>query len=158
MTSTISKPVLYGVLAWVTLAAGMMIGCNDDDRIVTRGDLKTAKQNYPPTSTQAEPQEQPKSPPTGNTAPAETTSAKQVPFYGSTIYEGEVTSVYWYPQGPDADHTLPQTHVKFNHHEEAPEEIWLCGDTRSKIEVGRSYKLFVTFEPNTDCISNWKLK
>lgn len=153
MTSTTFNRVF--VVAFLAFVICMLtIACNDAQR--NEAQTATVKNRVPTTSTQAEPQEQPKSPPTGNTAPAE--KDPDVRFYGSTIYEGEVTSVYWYPQGPDADHTAPQTHIKFNHHEEAPEEIWLCGDTRSKLEVGRSYKLLVTFEPKTDCISNWKLK
>jgi hypothetical protein len=80
------------------------------------------------------------------------------PFYGSTMYEGEITSVYYYPKGPNSQPGVAQTHVKFNHHEEAPEEIWLCGDHRRELEVGLKYRLKVTFEPNEACITNWTSK
>jgi hypothetical protein len=80
------------------------------------------------------------------------------PFYGSTMYEGIVTSVYYYPKGPNSQPGQAMTHVKFNHHEEQPEEIWLCGDRRNQFEVGNKYRLRVSFEPNEACITNWTTK
>jgi len=140
-----------GILVLPLVMAIALIACNEAQQ------PPVVKTRITTTSPQTEPQEQPKSPPTG-TAPAENSEPKKiVPFYGSTVYEGEVTSVYFYPEGPNGGE-VPQTHIKFNHHEEEPEEIYLCGDARKAFDVGNKYRMIVTFEPNTDCISNWRVK
>lgn len=87
--------------------------------------------------------------------PAKEKPPSERPYYGKTLFEGEITSVYYYPQGLDEPPTLPSTHVRFNH---TDDDIWLCGDQRRKFEVGGQYKLFVTFEANTECQSKWKLQ
>lgn len=87
--------------------------------------------------------------------PAKEQPLSERPYYGKTLFEGEITSVYYYPQGLDEPPTLPSTHVRFNH---TDDDIWLCGDQRRKFEVGGQYKLFVTFEANTECQAKWKLQ
>jgi hypothetical protein len=147
----------WSVRAFIAFCAFMMvltvIACNEAPQPAP------VKTRVPTLSTQAEPQVPPSPPPdTAGTAPAGSSEPKkEVSFYGSTIYEGEITSVYFYPQGPDGNE-VGQTHIKFNHHEEQSEEIYICGDVRSKIEVGGKYRMLVTFEPNMDCISNWRFK
>jgi hypothetical protein len=78
-------------------------------------------------------------------------------MYGINWFQGTITSVYYYPQGGNDD-TTPNgasTHIKFDHRED---DIWLCGDQRSKFEVGNRYSMLVTFEANADCVTNWKVK
>lgn len=97
--------------------------------------------------------------PTPQTSPKEEeTASGDPPFYGFTIYEGEITSVYFYPKGPNDAPSSPVTHVKFNHHEETPEELWLCGDHRNQFDVGSKYRLTVSFEPNETCVTNFQIK
>lgn len=78
-------------------------------------------------------------------------------MYGSTLFIGTITSVYYYPEGGNQDGTPDNaaTHVKFDYRDD---DIWLCGDQRSKLEPGERAKMLVTFEPNIECQTNWKLK
>lgn len=147
MTSTTSERIRrWSNLLFLlpVLMAIFMISC-EEDKVVTQKDLKAALK----TSTQAEPQEQPKSPPTGNTAPAEKSDdEKEAQYFGSTYWDELLTSVYYYPDSKT-------THLKFNHRED---DIYLCGDQRKNFEPGNRYKLAVTFEPNAPCITNWRVK
>src|SRR5258708_33406901 len=86
----------------------------------------------------------PSPPPAPVEEPKKNDPAPDPPFYGSTMYEGEVTSVYYYPKGPNSAPGEAVTHVKFNHHEEDPEQIWLCGDHRNQFDVGSKYHLRVS--------------
>jgi hypothetical protein len=81
---------------------------------------------------------------------------KEHPFYGSTFFDGIVTSVYYYPSGGASDGTPDgqSTHVKFDHRED---DLWICGDVRSKFDIGRRTRMTVTFEANADCVTNWKM-
>jgi len=82
---------------------------------------------------------------------------EEPPYYGSTYWEELLTSVYYYPAqgGDNGDLTVPSTHLKFNHRDDA---LWLCGDQRKIFEPGRTYRLLVTFEPNQPCVTNWKIE
>lgn len=156
MTSTTSERIRrWSNLLFLlpALMAIFMISC-EEDKVVTHGELDAALKAQK-TSTQAEPQEQPKSPPTGNTAPADKSDEpkREAPYFGSTYWDELLTSVYYYPSTGANDPAM--THLKFNHRDD---EIWLCGDQRKSFEPGNRYRLTVTFEPNAPCITNWRVK
>lgn len=149
MTSTTFKLTTTGKLfLYVVVPILVMIACAEQPQ-------QTVKNRVPALS----------EPATAAPAPAPTSEAQQPapapkkvrPWYGTTHFDGEITSVYWYPEGSSGDDApdTPSTHIKFQHRED---DIWLCGDHRREFEVGRSYSMFVTFEANTDCQTNWKLK
>lgn len=151
MTSTTSKVIPHVITAYLTmivlaLVVGCLQGCAEPQQ------APATKTRIITTSPQAEPQEQPKSPPTA-TAPADKSDDdKELPYFGSTYWEEQLTSVYYYPKSV----SLPaQTHLKFNHRED---DLYLCGDQRRFFEPGNRYKLLVTFEPNAPCITNWRVK
>jgi len=76
-------------------------------------------------------------------------------FYGRTFYEGVITSVYYYPEGPDANHSAAQTHIKFDHDDNL--DVWFCGDQRARIKPGPGKRrIMLSYEPSTDCVTNWE--
>lgn len=95
--------------------------------------------------------------PPAPTPPPTPPKAKDRPMYGETMFIGTITSVYYYPEGGNQDGTPDNaaTHVKFDYRDD---DIWLCGDQRPKLAPGERAKMLMTFEPNTDCQTNWRLK
>jgi len=95
--------------------------------------------------------------PPAPTQPPAPPKPKDRPMYGETFFLGTITSVYYYPNGGNQDGTPDNaaTHVKFDYRDD---DIWLCGDQRPKLTPGERAKMVVTFEPNTECETNWRLK
>jgi hypothetical protein len=163
VTSTVSKIVPHVITSYLTMIVlALVVGCLQGCAEPQQAPATTERHHGFPaqpreaatTSTQAEPQEQPKSPPTGNTAPADNSEPqKEPPFFGSTYWDETLTSVYYYPAQDKDD--VSTTHLKFGHRED---DIFLCGDQRKSFEPGLRYRLLVTFEPNAPCITNWRVK
>ena len=148
MISTISRWLL--VVAILAPLLGVVVSCDKEPVPATGARTQRVAPAHPPLPVN---EAQPAPPQIVNGEVRQ----KDRPFYGSTHFMGEVTSVYWYPSGNDAVSTpdLPSTHIKFEYRED---DIWLCGDQRSKFDVGQKYNMTVTFEPNADCVTNWKVR
>lgn len=158
MTSTTSERICrWTNLLYLLPVIVALIACGQQPQTTTERHhgFPAQPREQATTSTQAEPQEQPKSPPTGKTAPADNSDEdkKESPYFGSTYWDELLTSVYYYPAQTNAEVSV--THLKFGHRED---DIYLCGDQRKNFEPGARVKLLVTFEPNAPCITNWKIK
>jgi|SRR5271157_2009955 len=153
MTFITSETKFWALIAW-----GLFAVCLIGVSIIAGENTKpqAAKNRVPslPTIEGVRNETPPPAPPKDEAKPP----VPELPYYGTTVFEGQVTSVYYYPQGPSSSPGASQTHIKFDHHEEDPEKIYLCGDQRKSFEVAHRYGLIVTFEPNTECASNWRIK
>lgn len=160
MTFTIFKekygwPVAFSVvaLAFLGVVITMIVMIATAPSVSVRNRVPTLPATAVPDSAIAAAPDVPKAPKEAPAAPED----KERPYYGSGYYNELLTSVYFYPDGgsfqgsPDE----PFTHLKFNHRED---DLYLCGDQRSKFLPGKQYTLVVSFEPNRECATNWKIQ